>query len=260
MTNRSKSTGKSPIGCVSTVKTATDSGLLDEREWVYFKLYRDPSAQADWKSKLDWYHQALLTVVRPIVENTPDIRMVFFGLYGPARYEPENEDYDKRITPPSTNVIYIRLRLSVPASRKEAVAEKFLRALNANRNLIWEHEKMTTYHIREDLGRRYGSNNDEQTVRFARYWDAACRYILSILTMPGNWLQDVDVWGIPHLVNNSLGVYLRVSGLPSPCGHQVGYLEIDSCQLSAPAAFQEVPVFRFRCPICNRAWLASINI
>jgi len=119
---------------------------------------------------------------------------------------------------------------------------------------------MATYHVREDLGRRYGSNNDEQTVRFARYWDAACRYILSILTTPGNWLQDVDVWGIPHLVNNSLGAYLRVSDCSSPCGHQMAYLETDFSPLSAPTPFQAIPAFRFRCPICSADWFASANI
>jgi len=127
---------------------------------------------------------------------------------------------------------------------------------------------MTTYHVRDDLGRRYGSRNDNQTLCFIRYWDSACRYILSILTLPGNWISGVDVWGIPHLVNNSLGAMLRLSGSLCPYCHASLYLNTaiaearkmpPNLQAMLPY-FQTIPVFLMLCPNCGEPWLASTNI
>jgi len=121
---------------------------------------------------------------------------------------------------------------------------------------------MRTFHVRNDLGNRYGSNRDDQTLQFVRYWDAACRYILSILTFPGNWAQDVDVMGIPHLVNNSLGAWLRPERNPVPCPrcqtHM--YMATARSQLSPPVLTNQVPFVLFICPNCSQHDFFSINI
>jgi len=246
----------------------TTIDILQETTWLFFKLYKDPSTNQDWKSNLDWYHKVLINIVKPTVENTPAIRVVFFGLYGPRRRDPENEEYERQILPPNADTCYIRLRLSVVTNDKNAVKNTLETNINANRNMVWDYEIMTTYHVRDDLGNRYGSRNDDQTLRFIRYWDSACRYILSILTLPGNWISDVDVWGIPHLVNNSLGASLRLPNAPCPSCHVSQYLEtgvIASSSLpfnlqATLSNFQSVPIFVVHCPICGRPRLASTNI
>lgn len=246
----------------------TTADILQDTNWVFFKIYRNPSARIDWKSNLDWYHQVLIEIVRPLVQTMPEIRAVFFGLYGPTRYAPDGEDFEKQITPPSTDVVFIRLRISVNQKNKTNVKNAFVQAFNAKRNLVWDYEIMTTYHVRNDLGKRYGSSNDDQTLRFIRYWDSACRYILSILALPGNWIQNVDVWGIPHLVNNSLGAFLRVPTSRCPCCHEFQYLVTGVAPIrKLPPHLQAmfpyskgVPVFLAFCPKCRAPWLITTNI
>lgn len=222
----------------------------------------------EWKSNLDWYHQVLIEIARPLVQTIPEIRVIFFGVYGPDRYTLERrETYEKQITPPSTNIFFIKLRISVDQNNKNRVKDAFVQKFNANRSLVWDYEIMTTYHVRDDLGERYGSGNDNQTLRFIRYWDSTCRYILSILALPGNWVQDVDVLGIPHLVNNSLGGLLRLASRCPNC-HELQYLETGRLQIrnlppQLQAMFpysQDVPVFLARCPRCDAPWLITTNI
>ena len=126
---------------------------------------------------------------------------------------------------------------------------------------------MLTFNVRGDLGTRYGSGDDDQTLRFVRYWDSACRYILSILTLPGNWLNDVDVWGIPHLVNNSLGAMLRTSHRCPYCGTiqfmATSITDVSNLPpnlLAMLPHFQRIPIFLFICPRCGQLWLNYTNI
>lgn len=242
----------------------TASSILDEKNWLFFKLYKDPSSPSDWRSNLDWYHQTLMDVVKPVVLNTPQIRVVFFGFYGPIAYDVENERYERQITPPTTNVVYIRLRFSVKRGSKRNTKNALLTSIINNRNLVWDYEIMRTYHVRNDLGSRYGSNLDGQTLRFVRYWDAACRYILSILTYPHNWVSNVDVWGIPHLVNNSLGGVLRPRNATrgrtcSNCGQPL-YLITGMKQLASSASISVLPCLLAVCKQCGRASPCSVNL
>ena len=55
---------------------------------------------------------------------------------------------------------------------------------------------------------RNGVINQQNTTRFMQYWDAGCRYILSIISESEGWEENVDVWGVPHLINNALGGWL----------------------------------------------------
>lgn len=107
--------------------------ILDERNWLFFKLYKDPSSSSDWKSDLNWYHQTLIDVVKPVVLNTPQIRVVFFGFYGPETYGVEGERYERQITPPTTNIVYIRLRFSIRKRSKRNVKNNMITSINRNR-------------------------------------------------------------------------------------------------------------------------------
>jgi hypothetical protein len=80
------------------------------------------------------------------------------------------EEYKKQITPPSAHVTYIRLRLSVALEHQAEVERKLVDSIGAHSGLVWEFEVMRTYRVRNDLGNRFGSNDDSQTLRFVRYW------------------------------------------------------------------------------------------
>jgi hypothetical protein len=241
------------------------NSILDEKNWLFFKLYKNPNSPGDWKSNLDWYHQTLINVVKPAVLSKPQIRVVFFGFYGPTTYSAEGETYERQIqqrVQSMNNLTYIRIRFSVKRGHKRNITNTLLALINNNRNVIWDYEIMRTYHVRNDLGSRYGSNSNAQTLQFIRYWDAACRYILSILALPGNWAQDVDVWGIPHLVNNSLGAWLRPERPSQPCPtcqtHM--YMVTCVCQISPSQQTNAIPYFLFACPNCSNELLRPCNI
>ena len=238
------------------------SYILDERNWIFSKLYKDPNSPSNWKPNLDWYHQTLINVVRPIVLSMPEIRVVFFGMYGPTTYSAEGETYERQRRLSGNNLVFIRLRFGVAKGGKTNTKNALLAAIAQNTNLVWEHEVMRTYRVMNDLGSRYGSNTNAQTLQFIRYWDAACRYILSILTSPGNWISDVDVWGIPHLVNNSLGAWLRPERGPVPCPrcHSHMYMATCSCSFSPTRQIGTAPYFLFICPSCNRKYFHPMNI
>lgn len=237
--------------------------VLNHRNWIYFKIYKNPTSHTDFMSILNWYHQVLIEIVRPLIINNNRIRAVFFGIYGPSEYEfSRREEYERRIEPPDTNVVYIRLRLSVEQNTKNDVKNEFINEFQNNGNLVWNYETMVTFDVRHDLGRRYGSNDDIQTLQFIRYWDAACRYILSIVTLPGNWIPNVDVWGIPHLVNNSLGSLLRPRGgrfYCPKCSNPM-YMFTMLINLQNNVSIGCSPSFVFICPNCGYQDLRCINI
>lgn len=241
----------------------TTFNILDETNWVFFKIYKDPKSSMRWKSNLDWFHKVLIDIVRPLVIAMSEIRAVFFGFYAGGYELERGEEYEKQITPLGTDVVYIRLRLSTDQNHKSDIKNAFVGAFDNNRTLVWDYETITTYHVRNDLGGRYGSGNDAQTLKFIRYWDSACRYILSILTLPGNWIRDVDVWGTPHLVNNSLGCWLRPNRSPIPCPvcHTSMYMST-FFKLQSQISLQTnvLPVFLFVCPSCFKTVVKPINI
>jgi hypothetical protein len=245
-----------------------ESDILKARNWLYLKLYRKCESNDIWKSQLDWYHNVLRELVKPWVTSNADIVFVFFGIYGPEKYDVEPVEYEKRINPQPEGIFnYIRLRAYVPEN-KDSVKKALVDAIEAHGGLVWEHEVLK-YQVRDDLGNRYGRLNDgsidtHRTVMFIRYWDAACRYILEILTSPGNWDSNVDVWGIPHLVNNSLGAWLRVSDARCPsCSasmYMATWARIPRERLPQLATFANAPICLFACPQCLSAILAPENI
>jgi hypothetical protein len=238
--------------------------LLDSRSWLFFKLYKNPELPTDWANSLNWYHQTLISVVNPVVTSNVDIDCVFFGLYGPEPYGDEDESYVKALEQTAGNLVYIRLRLAVKKGKKNAIKNALLTSIAQNGALIWNYELMSTFNVMSGLGSRYGNNLPSQTLQYIRFWDAGCRYILSILRMPGNWEQTVDVWGIPHLINNSLGAWLRLNGSPVVCpnGHGDMYMStvVWDVTLNPPIQTTKLPLFVFSCPRCGRISTVASNI
>jgi hypothetical protein len=247
--------------------TDTNEILLSEN-WLQSKLYRNPNAPA-WN--LDWYHDVLRDVVRPFVLSTEEVQAVFFGIYGPTPYELENEDeYERKIAPPKSKVVFIRLRAYVGSDNKKTVRNKLMEMMDSHRNLVWDYEIFKEYRVRDDLGGRYGrrsdgSIDDNRTLLFIRYWDSGCRYILSILGDKGNWESNVDVWGIPHLINNSLGSWLRPPGAKcKKCGNLMymatSVAPVFSSLLPQLSSLGHLPIFLFVCPNCKEETIRISNI
>lgn len=241
--------------------------LLNSRSWLYFRLYKDPASNNNWQNILNWYHETLINVIRPVVNANSNILAIIFGLYGPERHAAEEEIYEKIIEEPDTNIVFIRLRVAPKVGKKNIVKSAILAAIRNNRNLIWDYETMVTYNINADLGPRFGSNNIHQTLGFIRYWEAGCRYILSIIAMPGNWIADVDVWGIPHLINNSIGTWLRQERPPQICPNTNCGAHMYMNTIPITAQFSAVtvhpmliPSFVFICPNCQTALVRPSNI
>lgn len=238
-----------------------DSDILESSNWVHVKIYRDPRLDSSWKPKLDWYHSVLLRVIKPIVEKFSEIRVVFFSIYGPESYDCDDEEYEKKLSNQNIKTVYIHLRLSTKTGDKIRIRDEVVHFIESNRKLVWDYEILNTFKgIGPGIIDRYGSKDTHQTLLFIRYWDAACRYILSILTMPGNWKKDVDVWGTPNLVNNSLGAILRSNAfICDQCGSPF-YQLIDVVDLSKPLQITSLPVFYHRCPICGNEAVSCSNM
>jgi hypothetical protein len=238
------------------------TNVLSHQNWLYLRIYRASALPADWKSILDWYHEILINVVKPLVLNNPEVRVALFGLYGPEAYQRENERYSRSITPPPNNVLFIRLRISPRIGSKKKVNQALMAILNQNVNRIQDYEVMQTYHVRNDLGSRYGSEVDYQTQLFIDYWNAACRYVLEILDLNHNWKPDVDVWGIPHLLNNSLGCWLRPERGPVTCPTCQSHMYMATwCPITARnMQVDGFPFSLFVCPNCLRQVVKAFNI
>jgi hypothetical protein len=245
-----------------------ESGILETENWLYFKLYRKSMDGDSWKTPLDWYHNVLRDVVKPWVNSNVEVKLVFFGIYGPEDYGVEPVEYQRRISSHSDErFYYVRLRANVTENMGR-VKNSLAAMIQANTALIFDYE-ILEYRVRDDLGNRYGRLNDgtiddQRTVMFIRYWDAACRYIMEVLTSPGNWDNNVDVWGVPHLVNNSLGAWLRISDANCPRCSISMYLatwrEMPHQLRPQLAAIPNAPICLLVCPQCSFAIMAPMNI
>jgi len=248
-----------------------DTEILVSESWLYFKLYKNPKETSEWKSNLDWYHKVLREIVKPFVDGTEETRIVLFGFYGPRPYDIENgNEYERTIITPSDDVVYIRLRLYVGQVFKQRVREELETRLQSHNDMVWDYEILKGFKARDDLGGRFGRRSDgfiddKLTLRFIRYWDSACRYILSVLVDQENWERNVDVWGIPHLVNNSLGAWLRLQNVKCPKCTASMYMVTSVTPLppslvAALRHMKQTPIFLVVCPRCGIAMVISTNI
>ena len=110
-----------------------------------------------WKSQLDWYHKALVDIVKPWLRSVTEIRFIFFGIYGPRNYELEDiQEYERLIMPPPEGRFdYIWLRAYVPENRQSAKSALISNIQNSGA-LLWDYELLKQYRVRDDLGNRYG--------------------------------------------------------------------------------------------------------
>lgn len=184
---------------------------LNEENWIYFRIYAKNEFLQNWVTANNWYIKVLNRIVKPVVTQYDEIiKVTFFGIYG-GDYESEEScvmDESTSTDLGSNKVLFIRLRLCV-SERKSEVKDSLNASIHEHNNdLILTHEKCI-YRVRADLGNRYAKMNDntmneERLLNFINYWNGACRYILSIIA--NDTLDNtVDIWGVPHLVNNSLG-------------------------------------------------------
>jgi hypothetical protein len=245
--------------------------MLVSDNWIYFKLYEKTRETPSWKVSLDWYHNVLREIVRPLVMDSDTIRIVFFNFYGLSSYSVENGNkYERRIQSPDRNLVYIRLRLYAGKAAKLTIRKELEARLRSRNDLVWDHEILKEFKVQEDLGGRFGrrsdgSIDDNLTLCFVHYLDSACRYILSILVEQDNWEKNVDVMGIPHLVNNALGAWLRHPNSVCPKCQATMYVATFVTPLSRreQAALSEadsIPVFRMVCPRSHGEALCVTNI
>ncbi|MFC1803761.1 hypothetical protein ACFL0D_07335 [Thermoproteota archaeon] len=192
-----------------------ENPILETSSWIQLKVFMNIDREVSWREKLNCYYGILL-LLRPVLINRQIIDTFFFSQYGPKDYVPEPDImYIRRIeSTPETQVSYIRIRIHPLEGRREEVILAATMAL-VEQPLILDFEVLNEYDTRGDLGYRYGRNDDETiddeaTINFVNYWDAGCRYILSVLN-DSDIKQNVDVWGIPHLINNAVGSSLRLS-------------------------------------------------
>jgi hypothetical protein len=242
--------------------------IFEAQNWLYFKLYRKHVESNSWKERLDWYHIVLREIVKPWAGSQTDSRFILFSLYGPEQYCGKERRYVKQLSPvPLEPHLYINVRSYVPENKQPARENLVSRIRQAK--FIWDFEEVDGYDVRGDLGNRFGRLTDgtideHRTISFIRYWDAACKYILEVLTSTENWDETIDVWGVSHMVNDSLGAWLRLSDAECPQCHSKK-LCINTNIMDVPLGFQSpspprVPLFLCLCPQCNIGCLRQNNI
>lgn len=237
--------------------------ILESRSWLQLKVFMNLPDETNWKERLNCYF-GILSFLRPILTNKQLIDTFFFSQYGPEDYALEPETiYEKKLQVLPTNKIsYIRIRIHPMEEKRIVVIDSVTRSLT-DQALVLGFEILNKYDARGDLGYRYGKRDDdtiddEATINFIKYWDSGCRYILSVLNDSREFRRNVDVWGIPHLLNNAIGSFLR---LPSYCPRCGGRLWL----LTTPIEISEVsikkaPVFPIYCQDCELMMVCPSNI
>lgn len=190
---------------------------LNEEKWIYFRLFAKNDFLQNWVTMNRWYTKVLNRIVKPVVTQYDEtVTAIFFGIYGGDYKQEQGCVMDESTSTDlgSNKVLFIRLRLCV-SQRTSEIKDSLNELIHENNtDLILTHEECR-YRVASDLGNRYaktsdGTINEERLLNFINYWNGACRYILSILVK--DTLDDeVDIWGIPHLINNSLGTKLSMN-------------------------------------------------
>ena len=133
-------------------------------------------------------------------------------------------------------------------------------------DLVLGFETISQYDPIEDLGKRYGKRDDGTiddlaTTNFIRYWEAGCRYILSALSQDSGFRKDVDVWGIPHLINNAIGSALRFKDKCPKCNSPLWLLtDVITLEVTFSSNKISLPLFPICCFNCDWCSVVSSNI
>ncbi len=216
------------------------------------------------RERLNCYF-GILSSLRLILTNNQLIDAFFFSQYGPEDYAPEPETmYVKKLQVlPTNKVSYIRIRIHPLEENRKFVIDSVTRLLN-NQALAWNFEILNKYDVRGDLGNRYGKRDDdtiddEATINFVKYWDSGCRYILSVLNDSYEFRRNVDVWGIPHLINNAVGSFLRRQEKCPKCNGRL-WLMTNRLEIPQETKTKVVPLFLLICQDCDFNTVGSTNI
>ena len=220
--------------------------------------------ETNWREKLDCYY-GILSLLRSILTDRQMIDNFFFSQYGPEDYVAEPESlYLKRLqTLPTNKISYIRIRIHPMEGKYTDLIDSVSRLLNSQ-TLVWDFEILKEYDIRGDLGNRYGKRDndtidDEATINFVKYWNAGCNYILSVLNESNDFRKNVDVWGIPHLINNAVGSLLRLLDKCPKCNGRI-WLTTNPCEIPQEIKTKTVPLFLVICQDCDFFSFVSMNI
>jgi len=208
--------------------------ITEISNWLSFNIYFPPKTLLeDIPKNNKCYYKFLKDNLKPFIESKiEEIKYLFFSQY--INQKPLDkitidrfkiEDWSKELQElPSNlrnqlrnNLRYIRLRFCIKENI-EIIKTDFIDILNNLENILGY--QLVEYNVLSDLGERYSNHTnslDESKALkrlrlFIEYWNAICRYILSIITDDYNLdFENVDVTGILHLGFNSLGNNLPVN-------------------------------------------------
>lgn len=208
--------------------------ITEQSNWLSFNIFFPPKTLLDEIPKNNkCYFEFLKDNLKPFIESKMDeIKYLFFSHY--ITQKPIDkiiinnfniEDWFKElhklpaniVTQLGNNIRYVRLRLYINRNR-EIIITEFINILD-NLNSILGYQ-LVEYDVSNDLGKRYSNHSDnldesielKRLTLFIEYWNAICRYILSIIT--DDYFLDfrnVDITGILHLGFNSLGDHLPLN-------------------------------------------------
>jgi hypothetical protein len=235
-----------------------DERVLESKRWLYFKLYDKPTTEYEAIDRLKWYNKLLSEVIKPWEElNKP--QALFVSCYGIAKYGPDSgredpETLTKKLDAiPEGGISFVRLRAYFQSGESMRYGEASLKDM-IKKGPVWDFEQYGGYDVLADLGNRYArvgpenSIDKKTTISFIEYWASACKYILNIVDTKTIWNKNVDVWGIPHLVNNAVGGFLRVNN--APCS---------KCETNEYLSTGAV-IADFFCPKCERYETYKMNM
>ncbi len=208
--------------------------ITEQSNWLSFNIFFPPKTLLDEIPKNNkCYYEFLKDNLKPFIESKmEEIKYLFFSQYLTKKPIDKiiidkfnSEDWFKElhelpakiVTQLGNKIRYVRLRFYINRNRKTIITE-FISLLD-NLDSILGYQ-IVEYDVSRDLGKRYSNHSgilDEsielkRLTLFIEYWNAICRYILSIIT-DDYYLdfRNVDITGILHLGFNSLGNQLPLN-------------------------------------------------
>lgn len=208
--------------------------ITEQSNWLSFNILFPPKTLLDEIPKNNkCYYEFLKDILKPFIESKiEEIKYLFFSHY--ITQKPIDkiiidkfniEDWFKElhelpaniVTRLGNNIRYVRLRFYINRNKETIIAE-FIKLLDNMDDILGY--QLVEYDVSSDLGKRYSNHSDildesielKRLILFIEYWNAICRYILSIIT-DDYYLdfRNVDITGILHLGFNSLGNQLPLN-------------------------------------------------
>ena len=215
--------------------------LTEVSNWLSFNIYYTPDTLIGGITKYQkWYFRFLRDILKPFLLNYKNnVIYVYFGDY--FYQKPVNKiiinEFDfsnwidrfdnlKRenlLSPDEINqfqegIRYIRLRLFINSNQRDSIIKNFIEQIEDIEYILGF--ELVKYDVISDLGRRFSSKKEEwnhsldkleRLEYFIKYWDAVCRYILTIITNDYYLdFENVEIGSILHLGFHSLGSNLPI--------------------------------------------------